>query len=103
LVDDGADLIAVPSAWVAGEGKLDQWRALTTARAVENVCYVAGAVQPPPTYTGGSRIVDPWGIELAGIDKAEGVAVAEISADRVAECRAKMPSLNNRRWKVEPR
>ncbi|HVV74446.1 MAG TPA: carbon-nitrogen hydrolase family protein [Mycobacteriales bacterium] len=104
LADDGVDLIAVPSAWVAGDHKLEQWRALTASRAIENVCYVAGAVQCPPTYTGGSRIVDPWGIELAAADpQAEGIVAAEISAKRVAECRERMPSLANRRWKVEPR
>ncbi|HVS67870.1 MAG TPA: carbon-nitrogen hydrolase family protein [Mycobacteriales bacterium] len=104
LADDGAELIAVPSAWVAGEHKLEQWQALTTARAIENVCYVAGAVQCPPTYTGGSRIVDPWGIELAAVDpRAEGVAAAEVSAARVSQCREKMPSLANRRWQVVPR
>jgi predicted amidohydrolase len=104
LADDGADLIAIPSAWVAGDHKLAQWQALTTARAIENVCYIAGSVQNPPLYTGGSRIVDPWGIELAAVQpEAEGVAVAEISAQRVAECRERMPSLANRRWRVEPR
>jgi predicted amidohydrolase len=103
LVDDGAELIAIPSAWVAGPRKLEQWRALTTARAIENVCYVAGAVQTPPTYAGGSIVVDPWGEVLASLDEAEGIAIAEVSAQRVAECRQKMPSLQNRRWKVSPR
>lgn len=103
LVDDGAQLIAIPSAWVAGPNKIEQWRALTTARAIENVCYVAGAVQTPPQYTGGSIVVDPWGEVLASLDTDDGVAVAEVSAKRVKECRDKMPSLVNRRWKVEPR
>jgi predicted amidohydrolase len=104
LADDGAHLIAVPSAWVAGENKLEQWQALTTARAIENVCYVAGAVQGPPAYTGGSRIIDPWGRVMAGLEPAtEGVARAEVAADEVNRCRERMPSLANRRWRVEPR
>jgi predicted amidohydrolase len=103
LADDGADLIAIPSAWAAGPNKLAQWRTLTVARAIENVCYVAGAVQTPPSYTGGSIVVDPWGEALASLDTEEGIAIADVSADRVKECRAKMPSLANRRWKVEPR
>ncbi len=104
LADDGAELIVIPSAWVAGEHKLEQWQALTTARAIENVCYVAGSVQNPPLYTGGSRVVDPWGVELAALEpQAEGAAVAEISAQRVVECRDRMPVLANRRWRVEPR
>ncbi len=104
LADEGATLLAIPSAWVAGDNKLQQWTALTTARAIEDVCYVAGAVQPPPLYTGGSRVVDPWGLEIASLDPAtEGIVVAEVSADRVAECRERMPSLANRRWRVSPR
>jgi predicted amidohydrolase len=104
LVDDGAELIVVPSAWVAGEHKLEQWQALTTARAIENVCYVAGSVALPPLYTGGSRIIDPWGRTIGDIDPAaEGLAIADVSADEVKRCREKMPVLANRRWKVEPR
>lgn len=104
LADDGADLIAIPSAWVAGENKLEQWQALTTARAIENVCYVAGAVQLPPTYTGGSRVVDPWGRVIAeAAPDEEGLVVAELSADEVKRSRDRMPSLANRRWTVEPR
>jgi nitrilase len=59
-------------------------------------------VQTPPTYTGGSIVVDPWGEMLASLDEAEGIATADVSAERVRECRQKMPSLLNRRWKVAP-
>src|SRR5438309_687787 len=37
LVDDGVDLLALPSAWVAGPLKEDQWSTLVRARAIENV------------------------------------------------------------------
>jgi deaminated glutathione amidase len=103
LVDDGATLLAVPSAWVAGPRKAEQFRALATARAVENVCYLAGAVQSPPSYTGQSVVIDPFGEALAELRDADGVAVAEISTERVAECRKRMPSLDHRRWRVAPR
>lgn len=102
LVDDGAQLIVIPSAWVAGPNKLAQWRTLTTARAIENVCYVAGAVQTPPMYTGGSIVVDPWGEILTSLETEDGFAIADVTTRRVKECRDKMPSLANRRWKVEP-
>jgi predicted amidohydrolase len=104
LADDGANLLVVPSAWVAGEHKLEQWQALTAARAIENVCYVAGAVQNPPLYTGGSRIVDPWGRVIADIEPGtEGLALADVSAADVGRCRELMPTLANRRWRVAPR
>lgn len=103
LVDDGATALAIPSAWVAGPHKLDQWVALTAARAVENVCYVLACGQSLPQYVGHSRVVDPFGEVLAGLGDEEGVAVAEITADRVTTCRQAMPSLANRRWSVEPK
>lgn len=102
LVDDGATLLAVPSAWVAGPSKAHQFRTLATARAIENVCYLAGAVQSPPTYTGESCIIDPYGEIVAELADADGVAVGEVSAKRVIECRERVPSLTNRRWGVAP-
>lgn len=102
LVDDGSTLLAIPSAWVAGPGKAAQFRALATARAVENVCYVAGAVQLPPSYTAESCIIDPFSEVVVELGESEGVAVADISIARVEECRSRMPSLTHRRWRVVP-
>jgi predicted amidohydrolase len=103
LVDDGATLLAVPSAWVAGPNKAMQFRTLATARAIENVVYVAGAVQTPPSYTGESCVIDPFGLIVTELADAEAVAVGDVSAERLAECRAKMPSLTHRRWRTIPR
>jgi predicted amidohydrolase len=102
LIDDGVTLLAVPTAWVAGPLKARQYRTLATARAIENVCYVASAVQSPPSYTGESVVIDPFGEVIAELGEADGVAVAEISAQRVIDCRAKVPSLSHRRWRVVP-
>ncbi|MGB0189988.1 MAG: nitrilase-related carbon-nitrogen hydrolase, partial [Nocardioides sp.] len=52
LVDAGAQLLAVPAAWVAGEHKLHHWRTLLTARAVEDVVPVVAAAQGGARYTG---------------------------------------------------
>jgi predicted amidohydrolase len=103
LVDAGATVLAVPSAWVDGPAKETQWATLAAARAIENVCYVAAAGQPPPTYSGCSRIIDPMGASIASLAEAAGVAVAEVSTKRVELCRQRMPSLANRRWTVVPR
>jgi deaminated glutathione amidase len=103
LVDDGATLLAVPSAWVAGPNKAQQFRTLLTARAIENVCFAAGAVQTPPSYTGQSAIIAPFGEVIAELGEDEGVAVGEISRTRLTESRGRMPSLDHRRWTVAPR
>jgi predicted amidohydrolase len=42
-------------------------------------------------------IVDPWGIVLAQAPDAEGHIVAELDLERLAEIRAQLPALANRR------
>ena len=103
LVDDGADLIALPAAWVAGPLKEDQWSTLVRARAIENVCYVAAAAQVPPGYAGHAMVVDPFGVVTASLAERDGVAVANVDPARTAACRERMPSLEHRRWTVTPR
>jgi deaminated glutathione amidase len=103
LADDGATLLAVPSAWVAGPLKEDQWTTLVRARAIENVLYVAAADQPPPTYAGRAMVVDPFGVVVASMAEREGVVVADVDPERVTACRQRMPSLQHRRWDVVPR
>ncbi len=100
LVDAGATLLALPSAWVAGPLKEDQWLTLVRARAIENTCYVAAADQAAPDYAGRSVVVDPTGIPLVQLGDGEGSAVADVCADRVRQVRDRMPSLEHRRFRV---
>lgn len=103
LVDDGATLLAAPSAWVGGPLKEDQWATLVRARAIENVAYVAAADQPAPVYAGRAMVVDPFGVVVAAAGEGAAVVTADIDPARVEACRAKMPSLSHRRWSVVPR
>lgn len=103
LADDGCDVIAVPSAWVAGPLKEEQWATLVRARAIENVVYVAAADQPAPAYAGRAMVVDPFGVVVASLGERPGQVTGEIDVDRLAECRRRMPSLQHRRWSVVPR
>ncbi len=101
LAARGATAIAVPAAWVAGEGKADQWRVLLQARAIENTLYVAGADQAGPRYAGHSLIVDPAGAVLGELDGAtEAPLVATLDPERVAEVRRTLPLLDLRRFPV---
>jgi predicted amidohydrolase len=97
LVDRGADVLAVPTAWVRGPLKEDHWATLLRARAIENTVYVLGAAQCGPNYTGRSMVVDPMGIVVAGAGEAEADIHAEITSDRVETARSRNPSLANRR------
>jgi predicted amidohydrolase len=97
LVDDGAEVIVVPAAWLPGERKVEHWRTLLAARAIENTCFVVGAAQPEPRYSGHSAVVGPMGELLA--DAAGGETTIEVTLDR-ADLRATRranPSLTHRR------
>jgi len=98
LVERGAEILVVPSAWVAGERKVEHWRTLVTARAIENTVYVAAAGQPGPRYTGHSMIVAPHGDVLVELDAdSDEVAWSGVSRDLLDEVRSTNPSLANRR------
>jgi predicted amidohydrolase len=100
IVDAGADVLLLPAAWVPGPLKEDHWATLVRARAIENTMYVAACGQTAPGGVGRSTIVDPMGVQLASLGEADGLAIAEVSADRIAEVRAINPALGLRRFTV---
>lgn len=106
-VDAGADVLAVPAAWVTGEHKLGHWRTLVAARAIENTAYVVAAAQPGPAYTGHSMAIDPLGVVLGELGDADGddgpaLLTVELLACRVEEVRAALPVLVHRRFASGP-
>jgi predicted amidohydrolase len=102
IVDAGADVVCMPAEWVRGPLKEAHWRVLTTARALENTIYVAAADHAPPVGAGNSMIVDPMGVELATIGETTDVAIAWVSAERIAAVRRVNPALALRRFGVVP-
>lgn len=100
IVDAGADVLALPAAWVPGPLKEDHWRTLARARAIENTIYVAAAGQCAPTGAGNSMLVDPMGVVTAGLGESPGVVAGEVSPERVAAVREKNPALRLRRFTV---
>ena len=97
LVDAGAEVLVVPAAWVAGERKVDHWRTLLRARAIENTVFVAAAGQPAPRYSGHSMVVDPLGDVLVEADGEPTTVTARLEHDALLEARRTNPSLTNRR------
>jgi predicted amidohydrolase len=95
------DVIAIPAAFTVPTGEA-HWHLLQRARAVEASAYVVAAAQAGKhedgraTY-GHSLVVDPWGKVLLDLGGEAGLGFAEIDPARIAEVRAQLPSLANRR------
>jgi predicted amidohydrolase len=97
LVDRGAEVLLVPAAWVAGPRKVEHWRTLLRARAIENTVFVAAAAQPGPRYSGHSLVVDPLGDVLAEAGDGAQVVTATLEREVLTGARRTNPSLANRR------
>jgi predicted amidohydrolase len=95
----GARIICVPSAFTVPTTR-DHWEVLLRARAIENQCFVVAANQFGAQFGGRSLIADPWGVVLACAPDAETFVVADLDLGRLADIRAKLPSLANRRPEV---
>jgi predicted amidohydrolase len=102
LVDQGARVITVPSAFTLTTGK-DHWHALLRARAIENQVWVLAPAQhgkhPRGRQTyGKSLVVDPWGEVVAQCTEGEGFAVARLDFEYQDRVRKALPSLLHRKW-----
>ena len=96
------DAIAVPAAFTVPTGRA-HWHILLRARAIEASAFVIAAAQVGQhedgreTY-GHSLVVDPWGEVLLDMGGEEpGLGLCDIDTARVAEVRAQIPSLANKR------
>lgn len=93
----GCDLMIYPSAWVAGEGKVRQWKTLLAARAIENQMFVAGVSRCDEGYIGQSVVFDPYGNALAEAGEGEKLLVCQLDTTNLVPARQNMPVLEHRR------
>ena len=103
LASQGAQLIVVPTSWADGPGKLEQWRLLTAARALDSISYIVAAGQSRPggdaeagnpsgpTGIGHSTIVDPNGVRMAEAGYEDDILYADIDPNEVAKTRRALP------------
>lgn len=99
LVDAGATVMAMPAGWP--DKRIDHWRLLARARAVESQAYViaCNAVGSHAGYRMGgySAVIDPWGEVLAEAGPvAEEVLTVDIDPAYVTKTRDSFPVLRDR-------
>jgi predicted amidohydrolase len=99
LADDGVDLVLVPSAWPYP--RVEHWKLLPRARAVENLAYVA-AVNGSGSFgddalVGRSTVYDPWGTTLASTGDNPDIVYADLDPGRTSAVREEFPALRDRR------
>jgi predicted amidohydrolase len=100
LVDAGANLIVIPAQWVPGPLKLEQWRTLLMARAIETQCFVVAVGQPAPSGVGHSMVVSPRGEVVAEAGESPTDLLATIEASVVEAVRGENPMAEARRFGV---
>lgn len=101
MLDKGAELFAVPSAFTAMTGRA-HWEVLVRARAIENLAYVIAAAQGGYHVNGrethgDSMIVSPWGVILDRLPRGSGVVVAALDPVRLKSVRSSLPSISHRK------
>ncbi|MEE4598878.1 nitrilase-related carbon-nitrogen hydrolase [Streptomyces sp. DSM 41524] len=99
LLDAGSEIFLVPAAWPAP--RVEHWRLLGRARAVENQCFSVQcntAGTHSRTEMGGhSRNVDPTGMVLAEGGSKEECLIADLHLDELVAYRRNFSVLADRR------
>lgn len=81
--------------------RIEHWRTLLKARAIENQCYVVGVNRVGDDlklhYNGFSSLFDPMGKEIIAVENDEMIIESEIDKSYVNEVRKKLPFLKDMR------
>ena len=105
LARKGAQVIVVPTSWMDGPGKLDQWRILTAARGLDSTTWIvaAGQARPGgaedggepsgPTGIGHSCVVGPTGRREAEAGYEPTVLIHDLDMEQVDKARKSLPVL----------
>jgi omega-amidase len=103
LVFDGVKGLLIPSAFPFP--RLDHWRVLLRARAMENQCVVVAAnrvgTDGQLTFCGASQVIDPYGTVLASVGEiGDGIAAIDLDLAQVDSVRSAIPALDSVRPEV---
>jgi predicted amidohydrolase len=99
---DGACLVLIPAEWPVR--RVEHWRLLLRARAVENQLFVVGCNRAGEDgdgkFGGHSAAVDPWGRLLVEGGMEPGIFLATLDLGEVSRAREHFPFLKDRRPEV---
>ncbi len=100
---NGATILCVPALWP--KARVEHWRLLLRARAVENQMFVIGAngvgMSGNVLYPGASAIVDPWGDVLAEGGEETTLLIAQIQLSLVDRVRRMIPCFADRHKMID--
>jgi len=102
---EGAKLVVIPSEWP--QPRLDAFRTLLRARAIENGIYIATCNRvgtdvdetsgKETTFFGHSSVIDPWGNIVVEAGSTEGVFTVPLDLTEVDKAQTAIPVLRGRR------
>jgi omega-amidase len=96
---EGAKMFIIPAMWPIQ--RVEHWRALLVARAIENQAFVvacnASGVTGETTFGGHSMIVDPWGKIIIEGGEAPMILTADIDIEEADDVRKRIPVFEDRR------
>lgn len=109
LANAGATVILVPASWAPGPGKVQQWRTLVQARALDSTSWIVAVGQahqdapdgqrPRPTGVGHSMVVSPLGEVVLELGDQPEVAVVDVDPSLAHTVREQLPVLVNGRYR----
>ncbi|QBP39639.1 carbon-nitrogen family hydrolase [Paenisporosarcina antarctica] len=95
----GAKVLFIPAQWP--ETRIDHWKILLQARAIENQCFVIAVNRtgsdPNNHFNGQSMIIAPWGKILWTGAEQEEYALIDVDFSEVEEVRKRIPVYEDRR------
>lgn len=96
---DGAKIVFIPAEWPLE--RIEHWRTLLAARAIENQMYIVAVNSVGETgntiFGGHSMVIDPWGKTVVEMGEQPGLASVEIELDLVDIVRKRIPIFDDRR------
>lgn len=110
LAQAGAEILTVPAAFSPVTGAA-HWLSLLRARAIETGAFVLAPAQTglhkaregrTRRTHGHGMVIAPWGEVLLDMGRDPGMALVELDLSRVAEARARVPSLQHDRTFLPP-